>query len=235
MQNVNAPPGTKNVNVMFILKRQDVEISTIQHPKRDQQVVILHYQGQTFRLISVFNADQEEEAKGLWRELTDHRGKACVLLEESDRYSIWGKIRLEQLSNEEPLDANRVKTLTIATIVLLQAVYVDIQDLLGTRQAGSFHKDITDLLTSRQFPQTKSAEAVTYLLKMQPTTATKIPAWEENHLVIFLQELHRLGKAYFGNTDFAQQVTNTLVDLPEEERSHFINWLHKSPLSKLWY
>jgi len=48
---------------MFILKRQDVEISSIQHPNRDQQIPILHYQGQTFRLISVFKASQEEEAK----------------------------------------------------------------------------------------------------------------------------------------------------------------------------
>ncbi len=232
---VNASVSSKNVSVMFILKRQDVEISTIQHPKREQQVVILHYQGQTFRLISIFSADQEEEAKGLWRELTDHRGKACVLLEESDRYSIWGKIRLEQLNSEESLEPNRVKTLTIASIVLLQAVYVDIQDLLGSRQAASFHKDITDLLIGRQFPQTKSAEAVTYLLTMQPTTTTtKIPAWEESHLLILLEELHRLGKTYLGNTDFVRAVPNTLVDLPEEERSHFVNWLHKSPLSK-WY
>ena len=65
---------------MFILKRQDVEISTMPHPKRDQQVPVLYYQGQTFRLISVFKASQEEEAKALWRDLTDHRGKACVLL-----------------------------------------------------------------------------------------------------------------------------------------------------------
>ena len=63
---------------MFILKRQDVEISSIQHPKKDQQVPILNYQGQTFRLISVFKASQEEEARALWRELTDNRGKACV-------------------------------------------------------------------------------------------------------------------------------------------------------------
>ncbi|UBF27308.1 hypothetical protein K9N68_04945 [Kovacikia minuta CCNUW1] len=85
---------------MFILKRQDVEISSVQHPKKDQQIPILTYQGQTFRLISVFNASQEEEAKTFWRDLTDNQGKACVLLEEPERYSVWGKIRLEQIANE---------------------------------------------------------------------------------------------------------------------------------------
>lgn len=85
---------------MFILKRQDVEISTVQHPTRDQKVPILHYQGQTFRLISVFKASQEVEAKTLWRSLTDNRGKACVLLEEPERFSVWGKIRWEQLDSD---------------------------------------------------------------------------------------------------------------------------------------
>ena len=61
---------------MFILKRQDVEISTIQHPNQeDRQVPILYYQGQTFRLITVFKASEAEEAKTFWKSLTDNRGK----------------------------------------------------------------------------------------------------------------------------------------------------------------
>ena len=79
---------------MFILSPQDVQISTIQHPKRNQAVSILSYQGQSFRLISVFSAQQEAEAKACWRELTDNKGKTCVLLAEAARYSVWGKVRL---------------------------------------------------------------------------------------------------------------------------------------------
>jgi hypothetical protein len=61
----STPPAPQEsfASVMFILKRQDVEISSIQHPKREQQIPILTYQGQTFRLISVFSANQAEEAK----------------------------------------------------------------------------------------------------------------------------------------------------------------------------
>ncbi|HEY9741929.1 MAG TPA: Npun_F0813 family protein, partial [Coleofasciculaceae cyanobacterium] len=129
---------------MFILKRQDVEISSIQHPKRDQQIPILTYQGQTFRLISVFGASQAEEAKAFWRDLTDNRGKACVLLEEPDRYSVWGKVRLEQLGAEVGPDS-RMAMYTQACLVLLQTVYIDIEDLLGGRQASLFQKDITKI------------------------------------------------------------------------------------------
>lgn len=218
---------------MFILKRQDVEISSIQHPKKDQQVPILSYQGQTFRLISVFKASQEEEARALWRELTDNRGKACVLLEEPERFSVWGKIRLEQLGNDTG-SHGKTGILIQASILLLQGVSIDIEEFLGARQAALFEKDIAEVFKQKQFPQTSSLEAVKYLVSTNPLPTAKIPDWQENHVVILLQELHRLGKSYFGNANFTKQVIYKLEDMPEAERSLFLTWLNQSPLGKLW-
>ncbi|WP_071191922.1 Npun_F0813 family protein [Trichormus sp. NMC-1] len=218
---------------MFILKRQDVEISSIQHPTRDQQVPILHYQGQTFRLISIFKASQEIEAKALWRSLTDNRGKACVLLEEPERYSVWGKVRLEQLDNDTGNHSN-TEILTLASILLLQAVYLDIEDLLGNRQASLFEKDVTGILQQKQFPQISSSESVKSLLTVEPSQMSKLPPWQETHVIILLEELHRLGKTYFGDTNFARQLKDRLQDMPEEEQLVFIGWLSQSPLGKLW-
>ena len=218
---------------MFILKRQDVEISSIQHPKRDQQVPILNYQGQTFRLISVFKASQEEEARALWRELTDNRGKACVLLEEPERFSVWGKIRLEHLGNDTG-GHSKTGILIQASILLLQGVSIDIEEFLGARQAALFEKDIAEVLQQKQFPQASSLEAVKYLVSTNPLPTAKIPNWQENHVIILLEELHRLGKAYFGNANFTKQVIYKLEDMPEGERSLFISWLNQSPLGKLW-
>ncbi|MBF2007823.1 MAG: hypothetical protein IGS49_20815 [Chlorogloeopsis fritschii C42_A2020_084] len=218
---------------MFILKKQDVEISTIQHPKRDQQIPVLHYQGQTFRLISVFKASQEEEARALWRDFTDNQGKACVLLEEPERFSVWGKIRLDQLSSDTG-DRARLDVFTKASILLLQAVYMDIEDFLGSRQAALFKKEITATLQQWQFPQVASPEEVKNLLEMNPHKE-QVPNWQEHHIITLLQELHRLGKGYFGNTNFAHSVVDKLQGMPEEERSLFLGWLNQSPLSKLWH
>ena len=220
-------------SVMFILKRQDVEISSIQHPKREQQIPILNYQGQTFRLLSVFSAKQGEEAKAYWRDLTDNRGKACVLLEEPDRYSIWGKIRLEQLASEVSNDG-KIVPYTQACLLLLQAVYIDIEDLLGNRQAGSFQKDFLEVMRQWHFPGGDSPAAVNNLLTIDPLNSPQIPPWEEHHLITLLQELHRLGKSYFGNTNFSQGISDTLEDMPDAERSQFVEWLNQSPLGKLW-
>jgi hypothetical protein len=219
---------------MFILKPQDVEISTIQHPKREQQVPILHYQGQTFRLISIFKAHQQEEARALLRELTDQRGKACVLLEEPEQYSVWGKIRLEQLSTETG-NIQKNSSFTLASIFLLQSIYIDIEEFFGTWQAGLFEKDIAEVFRHGQFPYVSSPDMVKDLLTQNPEETNLVLIWQEHHIVTLLQELHRLTKAYFGNTNFARQVAERLQDMPEGERSLFISWLNQSSVSKLWH
>ena len=221
---------------MFILKRQDVDIKNVQHLSKDQPIPILYYQEQTFRLLSVFAAAQEEEAMALWRDLTDNRGKACVLLEEPERFSIWGKIRLDEVVGQESdANANRPaeQSLIQGCLLILQALFLDIEDLLGNKQADLFSKDITGVFSQWRFPQVTSAKAVNTLLTMDPL-ATQVPPWEEHHLLRLLEEMHRLGKDSFGNANFTERLLDALEDLPSGDRKQFLAWLQNSPHSKLW-
>lgn len=221
---------------MFILKRQDVEITTIQHPKKEQQIPILHYQGQTFRLLSVFSAAQEEDARSLWRDLTDNRGKACVLLEEPERYSVWGKVRLEQVGDDsaDGLAEDTTPSIIQACLLLLQAVYIEIEDLLGARQVSVFQKEITAVFQQWRFPQADSPDAIHHLLTVDPLALLQVPPWQDHHLNTLLQELYRLGKQHFGNANFTERVMDALQDLPPKDRQQFLMWLKQSPNGKLW-
>lgn len=222
---------------MFILKRQDVEISSIPHPKRDQKIPILTYQGLTFRLISVFHANQEEEARAFWRDLTDNQGKSCVLLEEPERYSIWGKVRLDQLANEVNLEQGTESTtpmFTQACLLMLQAMYIDIEDLMGAKQATTFQKDITEIFRQGRFPKTESPEAIKQLLTVDPLSSLQTPPWQEAHLSALLRELHRIGKTYFGKSPFTERTLDALQDLPSVERTRFMTWLSRSSIGSLW-
>jgi hypothetical protein len=234
---------------MFILKRQDVEISSIQHPKKDQQIPILSYCGQTFRLISVFESSQSEDARAFWRDLTDNQGKACVLLEEPERYSVWGKIRLETLASgngsstgsaNQTLQQSAPKANAIAVghmragLLMLQAIYIDIEDLLGSRQANLFEKDLTEVLLKGKFPQITTPGAVKSILSIDPLQAMQLPAWQESHFQFFLQELHRLGKAYFGGNNFAPRAMESLQDLAGSDLAAFKAWLKLSAIGRLW-
>ncbi len=220
---------------MFILKRQDVDIKNIQHPKKqDQQIPILSYQGQTFRLLSVFGAVQEEDARALWRDLTDNRGKACVLLEEPERFSVWGKVRLDALEEgDDDQGTPASQPLIQASLLLLQALYIDIEDLLGGKQAGQFEKEVASVLTQWRFPQVNSAAVVKTLLTMDPL-ATQVPAWQDMHLQKLLEEMHRLGKNYFGNANFTERALDALEDMPKGDRQTFLAWLDLSSPGQLW-
>ncbi len=220
---------------MFILKRTDVEVSSIQHPKKDQKIPILTYQGQTFRLLSVFHANQEEEARAFWRELTDNQGKACVLLEEPERYSVWGKVRLENLANEMPAHEGEVTAVFVqASLLMVQSIYMDVEDLLGTKQAAAFQKDLGDIFRNGHFPQTESPNAVKDLLAVDPLNSLQMPSWKEQHLATLLQELHRLGKAYFGKSPFVARAIDTLQDMGEHDRKQFLDWMGRLPAGNLW-
>ncbi|PZV08367.1 MAG: hypothetical protein DCF32_05080 [Leptolyngbya sp.] len=221
---------------MFILKRQDVDIKTMHHPQKDQQIPILSYQGQTFRLLSVFTAAQEDDARALWRDLTDNRGKACVLLEEPDRFSIWGKIRLDQFDDAgpdtgtPPAEATYIK----ACLLMLQVLYMDVEDLLGAKQARQFEGDIGKVFVAWKFPQAVTPDAVKNLLTVDPLAMPQLPPWQDHHLQRLLEETHRMGKDYFGNANFADRALEAVEDLTANEQALFRRWLQQSPAGKSW-
>ena len=218
---------------MFILKRQDVEIFNIKHPTLDQLIPIINYQRQTFRLLQVFPLNQASEALAVWRDLTDNKGKACILLEEPDKYTLWGKIKPEQLNINNKIGDRSLKSLVKGGLLILQAVYADIEDLLGTKQAKLFQKDFKEFLDKVDLTE-KSPEAVNYLLAIDPITAEELPVWQEAQLLNLLQEIHRLGKRYFGDCDFTINALDSLADMTENEQSGFIQWLNQSSIGKLW-
>lgn len=223
---------------MFILKRQDVDIKNIQHPSKDQQIPILAYQGQTFRLLNVFSAAQEDDARALWRDLTDNKGKACVLLEEPERFSVWGKVRLDQIQLEDDGvsdSSDSVNSVFIqACLLLLQGLYIDVEDLLGAKQAKQFEKDITTVFTEWKFAQTNSDKAVQSLLTVDPLAMPQMPSWTEHQLYRLLEELHRIGKDYFGNANFTARAMEALEDLGGANHKLARQWLQQSPSGKLW-
>ncbi|MEA5462996.1 Npun_F0813 family protein [Leptothoe sp. PORK10 BA2] len=218
---------------MFILKRQDVEIGNFKHPSKEQKIPILSYQGQTFRLLSVFNAAQEDDARSLWRDLTDNQGKACVLLEEPERFSVWGKIHLEKASAETVAVPGVSNVFVKAAVIIIQAMYEDIADLMGDKQAKRFEGDLVAIGTQIRLPDMTSGALVTHLLEADPFSAP-LPAWQTNHLNTLFKELHRIGKSYFGHSNFTERALEALDELSSTERDAFLTWLKQLSSGQLW-
>ncbi|NUN64742.1 hypothetical protein HCU40_08255 [Pseudanabaena biceps] len=217
---------------MFILKRQDVEIVNVQNPQnKDQQIPILQYQGQTFRLLNMFG-DNRDEALALWRDLTDNKGKACVLLEEPQRFSVWGRVKLDQISTTKNVSSSAGTHLVQGCLLILQAVYLDIEDLLGARQSVSFKQDLLKFMQQGKFAQVENLQAVEAVLSINPLNSVQIPNWDESKLQMLLTEVHRLAYSYFGNASFVDSAIEALSELPEAASVNA--WLQKIPKGKLW-
>jgi hypothetical protein len=217
---------------MFILKRQDVEIVNVQNPQnKDQQIPILQYQGQTFRLLNMFG-DNRDEALALWRDLTDNKGKACVLLEEPQRFSVWGRVKLDQQQVVHNDSSSAGTHLVQGCLLILQSIYLDIEDLLGARQANSFKQDLLRFMQQGKFAQSESLQALESVLSINPLNSVQIPNWDESKLQSLLGEVHRLASSYFGNNSFVDNAVEALNELPEA--ASVTAWLKKNPNGKLW-
>jgi hypothetical protein len=210
---------------MFLLTPEDVEITSIQHPKKDKKVPILSYDDKTFRLLSVFSAEQEAEAHASWRNLTENEGKMCVLLEERFRYSVWRQVRLDKglLQPTAPVAYSK------ACVVMIQVLYADAEQLLGAKQAKSFGT----ALEVNAAKQVAIAGGLGGILRLDPCSDV-MPSWEEDDLSALLLELHRLGTKFFGRSKFTGRTLAALDDLAANDKAVFLNWLGLSLLRNLW-
>lgn len=115
--------------------------------------------------------------------------------------------------------------ITQACLLLLQTVFLELEEFPGASQAGLFQKDLLEVFRQRHFLQADSPKALNHLLTLNPLTSLQVPSWEEHYLITLLQELLRLGKEYFGNTHFAEGVRDTLQDMPDAKQTQFLDWL----------
>lgn len=210
---------------MFLLTPEDVEITSIQHPKKAKKVPILSYEDKTFRLLSVFGSDQQAEAHASWRDLTENEGKMCVLLEERFRYSVWRQVRL----NIGVLQPVAPVAYAKASVVMIQALYSDVEQLLGSKQAKDFGAAL-EVIAPKQLSAVGGFGGI---LRLNPLTEA-LPHWEEDDISKLLLELHRLGTQFFGCASFVTRTIAALDDLATNDKTVFLNWLRLSLLNNLW-
>jgi len=213
------------LSLMFLLTPGDVEIIQVRHPKRDQKVPILSYEEQAFRLLGVFAAQQEADARSAWQNLTENEGKVCVLLEEPARYSVWQQVKIDMNLLRPVVPAAYAKS----CVLMIQALYGDVNQLLGSKQAKNFGA----MLTQSAATQMQSAGGLGNLLRLNPLIEV-LPSWEEPDLTQLLLALHRSGAQLFGRAKFTERTIQSLDELTPDDKSTFLTWLSSSSLHQLW-
>ena len=210
---------------MFLLTPSDVEIVQVQHPKIDKKVPILTYNEQTFRLLSVFAAKHEADARAAWQDLTENKGKVGVLLEEPARYSVWQQVRMDLTLLRPTIPAAYAK----ACVLMVQALYSDVNQLLGAKQAKSFGAAFSQSAAS----QLQHTGGLGNVLRLNPLMEV-LPSWEEADLSKLLLELHQAGTRSFGRAKFAERTLQALNELTPDDKGVFLSWLKASSPDQPW-
>ncbi|MGB3789820.1 MAG: hypothetical protein WA949_17550 [Phormidesmis sp.] len=210
---------------MFVLTPEDVEISSVQHPKRPKKVPVLSYQDRTFCLLSVFRAHQHQEAQASLRDLIDNEGKACILLEEPHRFSLWRHIRIDKDLLNPMVPVAYVKS----CLLMIQALYGDVEQGLGQKQAEAFGSALS---MNAQKPL-QAVRGLGAALRINPLIEA-VPVWGEDDLCLLLLTLHRLGTQFFGRSHFVSRTLSALDILPGKDKAVFLTWLRLSLLGNLW-
>ena len=160
-----------------------------------------------------------------------HSGRNTIPHKETGRATTLGH---DIVPASTPSTANGVSTVFVkAGVLIIQAMYEDIDDLMGGKQAKRFEGDLAEIGKQMRLPQMTSADLVTGLLKMDPFSAA-LPPWQTNHLNTIFTELYRIGRSYFGRSNFTERVLEALDDLSPTERDAFLTWLKQLSSGQLW-
>lgn len=231
------------LTVSVPIQEQDVQMASCWDRARNKQTSILKYQNQAFRLINAFPTSQLEEVRFMWWNLTDTLGKTCLLLNSPKGCSLWERVEPEQMSNYQVVEIETGESqaeviplaLAKASLLLLQAVYADVDYVLGFEYADRLQQGIGTVLQQEKFPQATSATEIKRLFQVEPLIIAQTLPWQEIHLNMLLLQLYRMAEAFFGNDNFVARVSECLDDLSPRERSEFFDWLKdQSAIHSLW-
>ncbi|NJK50205.1 hypothetical protein HC931_20550 [Candidatus Gracilibacteria bacterium] len=211
-----------NENII-VLTRSDVELSRVRDPETGRIILIMRYQGRTFRLMSQFSKDRQDDARSLCENLVESRGQCCVLLKQDSLCSVW----IENASRQPTetvisLQPNSEITITQASLLIIQTIAEDIADLMGEGQKIAFLEEMTKIFKQSLLPGAESSAAINPLLTINPLTTTNLPNWEQKELSALFPKVGRIGKKYFGSTTFVERAIDALKELPFSNNARFM-------------
>jgi hypothetical protein len=211
-----------NENI-FVLKRSDVELSRVPDPETGRLILMMRYQGRTFRLMSQFSTGQQDRAQALCESLVENRKQCCVLLKQDPLCSVWIETANRQATEAVvSVRSNTEITLTQASLLIIQAIANDIEDLMGEGQKTAFQEEMTKIFKQSLLPGAESSAAINPLLTVNPLTATDLPNWEQKELSVLFPRLGRVGRKYFGSTTFVERAIDELKELPISNNARFM-------------
>jgi hypothetical protein len=209
---------------MSIIDPQLVKIEIATIPDRHLAGLKLTYQDRTYDLIRIFGDRQLDLAQQQFQDLMVKQNVTGILtnpdkyllVREVGYYSLWGLDRSTtqaSIANSlivgiADLVERRDETsleLQQASMWLLQEIWLQWQELLGTKQLQMLSENLISIA-----PQLQSLTDLERLLAMSPMTPIGLKAWESADLIAFDRQIYQLAQQKLGR-QFATELTIDIV------------------------
>ncbi len=206
---------------MTIVNLRDVRISQVPDSKNpDRQISILDYRDLQYELVRTFSSSQFTLAHALQQHLNE-QNQGCLVVKDPQQYSVW----IER--NIAPVRPSRLpqtgqSAVIRAQLYLLDGLWTEVRELLGTDRAATFG---TEILASLPSIRSITYLSATIFMAKQPTQSTEIPNLSLPQLAKLYQEIQRLGGKYLGKNYAIELITDLQQGLPSQLKQELQTWL----------
>ncbi|AFZ37448.1 hypothetical protein Sta7437_3966 [Stanieria cyanosphaera PCC 7437] len=220
--------------VIVILQRQNVKISETKLSESNTQILTFTYHNKTYEKLNIsFKITLQDNALNFCKNYFDKHQKQCILLDEKDIFSVWSEVLPISEIKEPSLSESENSTLTFttaknlyvtqATLLIVQILLTDIEDLMGNRHKENFKQELIKIFQKSNLPETESLEKINSLLMVDPLNKNQLPSWEQEQVKQIFSSLIFLATKYFNNTSFVEEILEIFQELPEYNEPEFLN------------
>ncbi|AFY95540.1 Npun_F0813 family protein [Chamaesiphon minutus] len=196
-------------------KSVQIEICTLGEDRRS--LLRLNYNGQIYNLVRAFADRHRDRAERQLQQLIirdrEANGIAAIdrylLVPEVGYYSLWELDRAIQptvaVVRQVEVDRELASSLQQATIWLLQELWLQLTDLLGTRQLPILAETLVNVT-----PQLQSWVDLDRLLALDPLATVKLSSWSEADFIALTRQIYHLTQKKLG-AEFTTKLTIEIV------------------------
>jgi hypothetical protein len=215
---------------MVVVNLQDVKISNIpdlQNPQR--QIAVLNYQGRQYESIQIFDLTQLQAAQGLARYF-DEQGTKCAIVKSDRNYSVWIETKhtisshksLVKVTNDNSANT-QLEYVFCAQICLIDGLWSEIREILGTTRAISFGTEILASIPSIESTTDLSA----IIARTKQSGSSDIAISTTPQLIALYREIQLLGSKYLGKNYAIELLADLQKGLPSHLKREFQSWLQE--------
>lgn len=231
---------------IIILQRQNVKISETFVAESNTHILTFIYQDKTYEKLSIsFKVSLKGNALEFCKNYLNKHQKQCILVDEKEIFSVWSEVLSTSAIKEPSLSKSEPPTLspeekeeqktpasttpsqnlsvTQASLLIVQILLDDIEDLMGNRHKDNFKQELIKILQKSKLPDTESLEKINVLLTVETLDNNQLPLWGQEQVNQMFAPLTVLAKKYFNNNTFVDSVMEVLQELPEYSKSEFVN------------